>query len=84
MGGQPFLPTEQNRPAGRSGASSMALRPPLDIQESLKILLFRFRRKVGFRPVMARGGALFYRIDGKLRVESEILLWARSGRARPF
>lgn len=25
---------------------------------------------------MWRGGALFYRIDGKLRAESEILLWA--------
>ena len=56
---------------------------PLDIQESLKILRIRFRRNVGFRPVMGSGGAHFYRVDGRLRAESEILLWVSSGRTRP-
>ena len=74
---------KQNKPAGGSVAPPMALRPPLDIQESLKILRFRFRRNVGFRPVIGHDGACFYRIDGRLRVESEILLWAWSGRVRP-
>jgi hypothetical protein len=32
---------------------------------------------------MGRGGARFYRIAGKLRAESEILLWAGSSRQRP-
>jgi hypothetical protein len=49
-----------------------------DIQESLKVLRFRLRRNVGFRPVRGRGDALFYRIDGKLLAESEILLWVGS------
>ena len=57
-------------------APPIPLRPPLDIQETLKILRFRFRRNVGFRPVIGHGGACFYRIDGRLRAESEILLWA--------
>ena len=65
-----------HKPTGRSGAPPMPLRPPLDIQETLKILRFRFRRNVGFRPVIGHGGACFYRIDGRLRAESEILLWA--------
>ena len=44
-----------------------------DIQESLKILQFRFGHKVGFRPVIARLGVPYYRVDGKLRAESEIV-----------
>jgi hypothetical protein len=65
-------------------SASTGVRPmPLDIQESLKTLRFRFRRNVAFRPVMGRsGGARFYRVDGKLWAESEILLWAGSGRTR--
>jgi hypothetical protein len=74
---------KQNKPAARSGVRAMPLRPPRHIQESLKILRFRFRRNVGFRPVMGRGGARFYRINGKLRAESEILLWTESTRTRP-
>ena len=73
---------KKNKPAGRSGAPPMPLRAPPDIQESLKILRFGFRRNVGFRPVIGNG-ALFYRIDGRLRTESEIVLWAESGRAWP-
>jgi hypothetical protein len=69
--------------AVRSGTAPTPLRPSLDIQESLKILRFRFRRNVGFRPVTGRNGARLYRIDGKLRPESEILLWVESGRTLP-
>jgi hypothetical protein len=36
---------------------------------------------VSYRPVIGHGGACFYRIDGRLRVESEILLWAGPCRA---
>ncbi len=53
----------------------------LDVQESLKILRFRFRRKVAFRPTVL-GGVRFYLVDGKLRPESEVLTWAASGRKR--
>jgi hypothetical protein len=44
----------------------------LDVQEALKILRFRFHRKVAFRPSVL-GGARFYLVDCKLRPESEIL-----------
>ena len=47
----------------------------LDIQESLKILQFRFGRKVGFRPLVVRRGMRYYPVDGKLRAESEIVSW---------
>ena len=40
------------------------------IQESLKILRFRYGRKVGFRPVIARKGVRFYPVEGKLCSES--------------
>jgi hypothetical protein len=46
-----------------------------DIQESLKILQFRFGRKVGFRPVAVRRGVRYYPVEGKLRTESEIVSW---------
>jgi hypothetical protein len=49
--------------------------PGLDTQESLKILQFRFGRKVGFRPAVVRRGVRYYPIDGKLRAESEIVSW---------
>lgn len=52
-----------------------------DIQESLKILRFRFGRKVGFRPVIARRGARFYPVEGKLYAETEIVSWIESGRS---
>ena len=45
----------------------------LDIQESLKILQFRFGRKVGFRPVVVGRGVRCYPVDGRLRAESEIV-----------
>jgi hypothetical protein len=45
----------------------------LDIQESLKILQFRYGRKVGFRPVVVPTGVRCYPVDGKLRAESEIV-----------
>ena len=54
--------------------------PALDIQEALKVLRFRFRRDVGFRPVMETGGTSYYSVDGELRAESEILRWAERGR----
>jgi hypothetical protein len=57
--------------------------PPQDIQESLKILRFRFRRKVRFRPILRRSGRRYYSVDGTLRPEPEILLWATSGRRPP-
>ena len=50
----------------------------LDIQESLKILQFRFGRKVGFLPVVARRGVRYYPVDGALRPESEIVSWTRA------
>jgi hypothetical protein len=53
--------------------------PALDIQEALKILRFRFRRDVGFRPALERGGVAYYSVDGKLQAESEILRWAERG-----
>ena len=55
----------RNRTAGKT--------PALDIQESLKILQFRFGRKVGFRPVAVGRGVRCYSVDGKLRAESEIV-----------
>lgn len=42
------------------------------MSEFLKILRFRFRRKMTFRPSVV-GGALFRLVDGKLRPESEVL-----------
>jgi len=45
----------------------------LDVQESLKILKYRFGRKVGFRPVVVRRGVRCYPVDGQLRAESEIV-----------
>lgn len=53
----------------------------LDIQESLKILQFRFGRKVGFRPVVVRRGLRYYPVDGKLRAESEVVSWTEAGRS---
>jgi hypothetical protein len=49
----------------------------LDIQESLKILQFRFGRKVGFRPVVVGRGVRCYPVDGKVRAESEIVSWTK-------
>ena len=49
--------------------------PTLDIQESLKILQFRFGRKVGFRPLAVRRGVRYYPVDGKLRADFEIVNW---------
>ncbi len=54
--------------------------PALDIQEALKVLRFRFRRDVGFRPVRGSGGLRYYSVDGRLCAEAEILLWAERGR----
>ncbi len=54
--------------------------PALDIQEALKILRFRFRRNVVFRPALQRAGVAYYLVDGKLRAESEIVRWAERGR----
>lgn len=54
--------------------------PALDIQEALKILRFRFRLDVGFRPAKGSDGVLYYSVDGKLRAESEILRLAERGR----
>ena len=51
----------------------------VDIQESLKILQFRYGRKVGFRPVAGRRGARFYPVQGKLCSESEIVSWIATG-----
>jgi hypothetical protein len=48
----------------------------VDIQESLKILQFRFGRKVGFRPVVGGRGVRCYPVDGELRSEHEIVSWA--------
>ena len=53
----------------------------VDIQESLKILQFRYGRKVGFRPVVARRGVRFYPVEGKLCSESEIVSWIETGRS---
>jgi hypothetical protein len=47
-----------------------------DIQESLKILQFRFGLRVGFRPVVVGRGVRCYPVDGKLRAESEIVSWS--------
>ena len=53
----------------------------VDIQESLKILQFRYGRKVGFRPVAGRRGVRFYPVEGKLCSESEIVSWIATGRS---
>jgi hypothetical protein len=50
-----------------------------DIQELLKILQFRYGRRVGFRPVL-RYGERFYPVDGRLCSEREILGWAKDGK----
>jgi hypothetical protein len=52
--------------------------PTADIQESLKILQFRYGRKVGFRPVVRRG-VRFYSVEKRLYPESEIVSWIESG-----
>jgi hypothetical protein len=51
----------------------------VDIQESLKILQFRYGRKV--RPVAGRRGVRFYPVEGKLCSESEIVSWIATGRS---
>ena len=51
----------------------------VDIQESLKILQFRYGRKVGFRPVVVGRGVRFYPVEGKLCSESEIVSWTEAG-----
>ena len=51
---------------------------PVDIQESLKILQFRFARKVGFQPAVVRRGVRYYPIDGEGRAESELVSFAGS------
>lgn len=53
----------------------------VDIQESLKILRFRYGRRVGFRPVTMRRGVRFYPVEGKLCSESEIVSWIEIGRS---
>ncbi len=53
--------------------------PALDIQEAPKVLRFRFRMDVDFRPASERGGMSFYSVDGKSRAESEILRWVERG-----
>ena len=47
----------------------------VDIQESLKVLQFRYGRKVGFRPVVARRGreVLSRRREAVLRVRDREL-----------
>jgi len=74
---------KQNKPAARSGVRAMPLRPPRHIQESLKILRFRFRRNVGFSTRHgARRRALLshqWQVAGRV----EILLWTESTRTRP-
>ena len=50
----------------------------VDIQESLKILQFRYGRKVGFLPVAGRRGVRFYPVEGKLCSESEIVSWTET------
>ncbi|MGA2119298.1 MAG: hypothetical protein ABSH56_31675 [Bryobacteraceae bacterium] len=46
----------------------------VDIQELLKILQFRYGRRVGFRPAVRRG-VRFYPVEGKLCSETEIVSW---------
>ena len=53
----------------------------MDIQESLKILQFRFGRKVGLRPVVVRRSVRYYPVGGKLHAESEIVSWTEAGRS---
>ena len=53
----------------------------LEIQESLKILQFRFGRKAGFRPVVVGSGVTYYAVDGKLRAESAIVASTEAGRS---
>ena len=50
----------------------------VDIQESLKILRFRYGRKVGFLPVVVGRGVRFYPVEGKLCSESEIVSWTET------
>ena len=50
----------------------------VDIRESLKMLRFRYGRKVGFRPVAGRRGVRFYPVEGKLCSESEIVSWTET------
>lgn len=68
-----MVPDTRNHTAAKS--------PALDIQESLKILQFRFGRTVGFRPVVVRRGVRYFPVDGKLRPESEIVRW--TGTSQP-
>ena len=51
----------------------------VDIQESLKILQFRYGRGVGFRPLFVRRGVRFYPVEGKLSSDSEIVSWTEAG-----
>ena len=53
----------------------------VDIQESLKILQFRYGRRVGVRPVAVSRGVRFYSVEGKPRAESEILSWIEARRS---
>ena len=48
-----------------------------DVQESLKILQFRFGLDVAFRPVVVRRGVRYYSVECKLRGESDSLRWTR-------
>jgi hypothetical protein len=52
-----------------------------DIQETLKILQFRFGRTVDYRPVVRFGGIRYYLVEGKLQAESVILRWVEAGRS---
>ena len=53
----------------------------VDIQESLKILRFRYGRKVAFRPIALHRGVRSYLIEGKLFSESQIVSWVEAGRS---
>ena len=53
-----------------------------DVQESLKVLQFRFGKKVSFRPVVFSPGLTRYMVDGELRAESEIVSLAAMRRLK--
>src|SRR5205809_796913 len=60
------LPEAQSRPAAaiKAALTTIAIRPPLAIEDQVSALPFRLTERAGFRPVRAMAGNALFLTDG--------------------
>jgi hypothetical protein len=85
--GQRLKESQVTDAAMRAALLSLAVRPPLSVDDQIAALPFRIGDRAGFRPVRAMGGNAIYLTDGPAdqvaAAEQPILILARSNGPPP-